>query len=145
MNSRADELGLCFTRFINPHGLQNSLNVSTAKDIPDLSMHAAKNNLFRRIMNTECYRCYYYQTELRIDWGYLVWHNTNALLRKGWQGVKKGKTLSAGSCLASLKDGIYIVVLNCTNNQRRFTETEQLYKWYVKTFRMDNESVLDDC
>jgi hypothetical protein len=42
------------------------------------------------------------------------WKNTNKLLNKGWEGVKTGMTIPAGGCLASLKKGIIIVVLNCT-------------------------------
>lgn len=45
-----------------------------------------------------------------------VWINTNILLKKGWEGVKTGQTGAAGSCLSSLKDGIFIVVLNCKDN-----------------------------
>ena len=44
------------------------------------------------------------------------WWNTNMLLKKGWEGVKTGHTAAAGSCLASLKKGIFIVVLNCKDN-----------------------------
>jgi hypothetical protein len=43
------------------------------------------------------------------------WYNTNVLLRKGWEGIKTGQTISAGCCLSSLKDEIYIVVLNSSN------------------------------
>jgi D-alanyl-D-alanine carboxypeptidase len=45
-----------------------------------------------------------------------VWINTNILLKKGWEGVKTGQTGAAGSCLSSLRDGIFIVVLNCKDN-----------------------------
>lgn len=40
------------SRFSNPHGLQNAMNTSTAKDILTLSMYASKNNKFKEIMNT---------------------------------------------------------------------------------------------
>jgi D-alanyl-D-alanine carboxypeptidase len=45
------------------------------------------------------------------------------LLDKGWEGVKTGQTGSAGSCLASLKNDIFIVVLNCKDNDARFSES----------------------
>lgn len=51
------------------------------------------------------------------------WWNTNTLLNKGWEGIKTGQTVAAGSCLASLKQEIYIVVLNCRDNGARFNET----------------------
>lgn len=34
------------------------MNISTAKDILRLSMYAADNQVFRKIMNCEYYRCY---------------------------------------------------------------------------------------
>jgi D-alanyl-D-alanine carboxypeptidase len=42
----------------------------------------------------------------------LEWFNTNALLGEGWEGMKTGHTASAGSCLASYRKGVLIVVLN---------------------------------
>ena len=58
MNCKADELGLQQTRFSNPHGLQNGMNLSTAKDVIALSRYVSKNETFRKIMNTEKYHCY---------------------------------------------------------------------------------------
>lgn len=49
------------------------------------------------------------------------WENTNLLLTKGWEGIKTGQTGPAGSCLSSLRDGIFIVVLNCKDNEARFS------------------------
>lgn len=66
------------------------------------------------------------------------WENTNILLKKGWEGVKTGQTGSAGSCLSSLKEGIFIVVLNCKNNEARFSETEKIFEWYMAKERRAN-------
>jgi len=52
MNQKADDLQLIHTRFSNPHGLQNAMNISSAKDILLLSLYASKNRLFRQIMNS---------------------------------------------------------------------------------------------
>lgn len=60
------------------------------------------------------------------------WWNTNKLLEKDWEGVKTGQTTSAGGCLASLKNGIFIVVLNSSNSDTRFSDTEQIYRWYTE-------------
>jgi len=51
------------------------------------------------------------------------WWNTNKLLEKGWEGVKTGQTTAAGSCLSSLRENVYIVVLNCLNASTRFSDT----------------------
>lgn len=43
MNETALQLGLNNTRFSNPHGLQNAMNLSSAKDIAVLSSEVTKN------------------------------------------------------------------------------------------------------
>lgn len=45
------------------------------------------------------------------------------LLRRGWEGVKTGQTVTAGGCLASVRNGVFIVVLNCADGERRFGDT----------------------
>jgi serine-type D-Ala-D-Ala carboxypeptidase (penicillin-binding protein 5/6) len=136
MNCRADKLGLTATRFSNPHGLQNAMNISTAKDVLALSVFASKNARFKAIMNAETHRYHQYSgDESRASKSVRVWENTNVLLREGWEGIKTGQTQAAGGCLASLRDGIYIVVLNCPDALRRFTETKRLYEWYTEKAR----------
>ena len=95
-------------------------------------------------MNSNYYRYYFWEEKTGAPEGISIedrlkyhakstrknWWNTNALLKKGWEGVKTGQTGAAGSCLASLKKGIYIVVLNCKDNEARFNETEKIYEWY---------------
>ena len=56
MNVKAAELDLTQTRFSNPHGLQNALNISSAKDILTLSVYASQNPFFRKVMNKEMKR-----------------------------------------------------------------------------------------
>jgi D-alanyl-D-alanine carboxypeptidase len=65
MNVKADELELIHTRFSNPHGLQNAMNISSAKDILILGQHASKNRTFRQIMNSEFKRYEYFSDEYR--------------------------------------------------------------------------------
>lgn len=130
MNCKADELGLSLTRFSNPHGLQNAMNISTARDILTLSRHAARMHLFREVMNTQMHRYCQYADESRSRKEVKVWENTNVLLREGWEGIKTGQTVAAGNCLSSLKSGVFIVVLNCPDSLKRFTETKRLFNWY---------------
>lgn len=141
MNKKAEDLNLKDTTFSNPHGLQNAMNTSSPKDILTLSMHASKNMCFRKIMNTDTVRYYFLEENKEIPLfaspDEIVstyskpqrrrWWNTNNLLNKGWEGIKTGQTAAAGSCLSSLKKGVYIVVLNCKDNEARFSETERIY------------------
>lgn len=48
------------------------------------------------------------------------WINTNKLVGQGWEGIKTGYTISAGASLASVKGGVYIVVLNSQSRDARF-------------------------
>lgn len=66
-----------------------------------------------KIASTSEYECNFYNEDFTLICETKIWSNTNRLLRKGWEGVKTGNTSSAGACLASLKNGIYIIVLNC--------------------------------
>lgn len=74
-------------------------------------------------MNSEMKRYEYFSDEYKSDKEVKRWYNTNVLLGKGWEGIKTGQTLTAGSCLASLKSGVYVVVLNSVDMDKRFTDT----------------------
>ncbi len=69
------------SRFSNPHGLQNAMNISTAKDILYLSIYASKNHKFREIMNSQAHRYYLYTSTDKYKKEMRVWQNTNILLR----------------------------------------------------------------
>ena len=56
MNKKADQLELTYTKFSNPHGLQNAMNISTPKDIISLCLYATENKGFKSIMNSDTYR-----------------------------------------------------------------------------------------
>lgn len=64
MNKTAKDLKLTKTSFANPHGLANSLNVSSARDMIELSKYACKNEYFKKIVNTEEYEVEFYEPDL---------------------------------------------------------------------------------
>ena len=47
---------MVYSKFSNPHGLQNAMNISTPKDIISLCLYSTANKYFREIMNSENYR-----------------------------------------------------------------------------------------
>jgi D-alanyl-D-alanine carboxypeptidase len=53
-------------------------------------------------------------------------------LGRGWEGIKTGHTAPAGGCLASIRNGVFTIVLNCANKDARFEDTIMLYEWYQK-------------
>lgn len=108
------------TVFTNPHGLANILNVSSARDMLALSTYCYKNQQFREIMNKEEYRAAFYEEDMERVHCHKKWTNTNKLLRLGWEGIKTGQTQPAGACLASVREGVFIIVLNSANKEARF-------------------------
>lgn len=81
-------------------------------------------------MNTFYYKYEVFEGEKIRPFELKRWWNTNKLLLKEWEGIKTGITPSAGSCLSSLREGIYITVLNSSNAESRFTDTEKIFSWY---------------
>lgn len=49
------------TSFVNPHGLANALNYSTAKDMLSLSTFSFSHKLFMDISSTESYLAFMYE------------------------------------------------------------------------------------
>ena len=100
MNALAKQLRMERTRFLNPHGIdqsERSLPYSTAGDLARLTRYA---------MNRAGFRFYVSQKQRQIEFtragkkkGYLL-RNTNELLgTNGVDGVKTGSTARAGDCL----------------------------------------------
>ena len=52
MNATSSKLKMYNTRFSNPHGLPNAMNLSSARDMITLSRYATQNTKFKTIMNT---------------------------------------------------------------------------------------------
>lgn len=92
MNSKAQELGLYNTNFVNPHGLDAQSHYSSALDLAKLAAYAMRNPIFHRIVSTKT-----------ICFGDRVLRNHNKLLWKypGAVGVKTGYTMAAGRILVS--------------------------------------------
>ena len=56
MNKKASELGMNYTKFENPHGLDESTkNYSTAYDMSLLAKYAYNNKTYRKIVSTKKY------------------------------------------------------------------------------------------
>jgi D-alanyl-D-alanine carboxypeptidase len=86
--------------------------------------------MFREVVNTQSYKSNFYQEDMEKIYVKRSWNNTNKLLGMGWEGIKTGQTNSAGSCLASVREGVFIVVLNASNREARFDDTVTLWEWY---------------
>lgn len=105
MTLKARELGMTHTRYVNPNGLPDARQVTTARDLAILA---------RAVMRD--YPQYYRYFGLH-DWVYQgrEYRNTNGLLRTefGYDGMKTGYTNASGYNLAAsaVRDGRRLVTI----------------------------------
>lgn len=83
MNKKAKELGMKYTTFVNPHGLdeEDGGNLSCAYDMALLQSYALRNKKYKEITSTKSYKS--------EDYG--VWVNKNKLLNQ-YKHTISGKT-----------------------------------------------------
>lgn len=122
MTLRAQELGMTNTRFVNAHGLPDSRQITTARDIAILS---------RAVMRD--YPQYYsYFGQRTVEFRGQRINNHNSLLHKmpGVDGIKTGFTNAAGYNLAAsaVRDGrrLITVVLGGVSTASRDENVEDL-------------------
>ena len=118
MNSKAAELGMTNTHFVNPHGTPNDDHYSTARDMATLMAYALKNDVFITIAETKEYTI----PADSVRTTDMVLHNTDRLLVATAGDTietvypyaiagKTGDTDAAGKCLvaAAEKDGARVI------------------------------------
>ena len=105
MTIRARELGMKRTRFVNPNGLPDERQLSTARDMAILSRAVMRNHP----------KYYAYFSTPSFTWRGTVMHNHNRLLKtyKGTDGLKTGYTVASGFNLAqsAVRDGRRIIAI----------------------------------
>ncbi len=110
MNSRALELGMNNTSFLNPHGLdEETENYSTSRDMALLSSYLYKIPFYREVAATK-----HYQTNSSTK--AYDWYNRNKLLTqyKYATGGKNGYTPKAGKTLVTTasKDNLSLTAVS---------------------------------
>lgn len=122
MNAKARELGMKHTHFVNPHGLPNKKQTTTARDISILS-----REYLRRFPNSQKIH-----SIERFTFNDQILTNRNDLLHNypGADGLKTGYVAAAGFHLvATAKRGdvkLMAVVLGAQNPRIRSRETRKL-------------------
>jgi D-alanyl-D-alanine carboxypeptidase (penicillin-binding protein 5/6) len=146
MNTKAKELGMNDTQFVNPNGLDKTGHYSTAADMARLGQYAMKNEEFRKIVSTLSYTL-----SLPGRSAPLVFENHNVLLgRLGWvTGIKTGLTPKAEQCLVAsgTKDGVSVisVVLGQPVPEVCWDESQALMEYGLAQYRhvtLMNEGVV---
>lgn len=128
MNQRATELGMSNSNFINPNGLPEPGQYSSARDMAKVAMAAYRNRTIRELV---CLK--------EIDWRHpsgkvSTFKNTNRVLRNYafCNGMKTGYTEASGFCLiSSASDGnrsVIAVVLGDTRDAI-WTDSYKLLAW----------------
>lgn len=130
MNSKARSIGMKNSNFLNPHGLTEPGQYSTARDMARCALVAYRQPVIRQFINTENATFNFSSGESR------TLKNTNRLLHNiSWcNGMKTGTTKAAGRCL--IASGSYngmhvIVVVLGSNSTHIWKDSETLLKWAV--------------
>lgn len=137
MNLKANELGLKFSHFVSPHGLDSDEHYTTAYDLAILTDYALKNPVFAKIINTSNY-------SITINNYSKSLHNSNELLGylDGVYGVKTGFTNGANRCLVTSckRDNLDIicVVLGCDTKKDRTLDSTNLINYIFNNFSVVN-------
>ena len=130
MNTKAIELGMLNSRFVEPTGLSED-NVSSAHDLVLLIKAAQQYPLIRQFSTTEEKTVAFSKPNYTLGF-----RNTNALVRKdNWniQVSKTGFTNSAGHCLVMStemnKRPVAFVVLDAFGKYTHMADANRLKKW----------------
>ncbi len=122
MTIRAQELGMKNTRFVNPHGLPDSRNISTARDIAVLSKSVMRD--FPQYYSYFGTRTFTYRGVAMNN------HNRLMFQMPGVDGIKTGFTNASGFNLAAsaVRDGrrLIAVVLGGPTGASRDAHTREL-------------------
>lgn len=132
MNKKAKDLGLMNTHFINPSGVDESGQYSTARDLAYLGLSVVKNDKISSIVATK------QKTVASMDG--LIQHrlvSTNKLLGEvpGVLGIKTGWTEFARENLVTFvaRDN-HRVIIAVLGSKDRFGETRRIIDWIYGNF-----------
>lgn len=130
MNSKATEMGLKNTHFVNVSGVESANHFTSAYDITLLAKTALSRPQFSSIVSTQKI------TVKSLKGNFYPLETTNILLgNPGIYGVKTGWTPEAGECLVILaeKNG-HSIIISLLNSKDRFGEAKTLFSWVFENF-----------
>lgn len=128
MNRRAAQIGMHSSRFVNPHGLTEPGQYSSARDLGTLALRCWHNPQIRSMIDDRSFT-------LRSSSGRAITKKTTNKLALRWPaclGMKTGYTNAAGKCLVSVAQvngRTIICVLLGTNSAHIWDDSEELLRW----------------
>ena len=131
MNNKCQQLGMRNSNFVNPHGLTEVIQYSTARDMAIAARTAYRSPLLRSFAATESFTFTYNDGRTRRI------ENTNRLLKTlpYVDGMKTGTTNASGRCLVSSGvlngKGVIAVALGSTSAEI-CNDSEKLLRWALE-------------
>jgi D-alanyl-D-alanine carboxypeptidase (penicillin-binding protein 5/6) len=131
MNSKCQQLGMRNSNFVNPHGLTEPNQYSTARDMAIAARVAYRSPLLRSYFATKSFTFTYNDGRTRQI------ENTNKLLKtvNFCDGMKTGTTNASGRCLISTGSfngrSVVAVVLK-SNTPNIWSDSEKLLRWSLE-------------
>lgn len=131
MNNKCDQLGMRNSNFVNPHGLTEPGQYSTARDMAIATRVAYRSPLLRSFVATKSFTFTFNDGRTRTI------ENTNKLLKTVpyCDGMKTGTTNASGRCLISTGSlngrSVACVVLK-SNTPNIWSDSEKLLAWALE-------------
>lgn len=146
MNEKAENLGLKNTHFVNPTGLHDPNQYTTASDMAKILQYAMNYSIFPQISSSVSYRhapIRRYKDPANSNNQVL---NTTSILVPGsgyyYNGIvagKTGHTKDAGYNLAAIAKknnmSLICVILGCEKDKVRYQETKNLFDFHFKNYQ----------
>jgi D-alanyl-D-alanine carboxypeptidase (penicillin-binding protein 5/6) len=131
MNAKCQQLGMRNSNFVNPHGLTEPGQYSTARDMAIAAKVAYRSPLIRSYAATKSYVFKFNDGRTRLL------TNTNRLLKTipFVDGMKTGTTNASGRCListGSLNGRSVICVVLKSNTPNIWSDSEKLLRWSLQ-------------
>ena len=123
MNDKAKNLGLAYTHYVDPAGLDDDGNYTTVNDLAHLASYAIKNPEFVKVTSTKM------RIVRTIDNSnvYEIYNLNKLLGENGVTGMKTGYTEGAGEVLVTTKqERGHTFILVVMKSQNRFEDTKKL-------------------
>jgi D-alanyl-D-alanine carboxypeptidase len=132
MNIKAHDLGLKSSLFVNPTGLDDNGQTTTAEDLVRASFYAMQDPIFEKVVATKKYVIVNDKGETTH-----TLYNINRLLGEveGVRGIKTGKTDGAMENLITyIERGDAKVLIAVMGSSDRFNETKRLIEWIFANY-----------
>jgi D-alanyl-D-alanine carboxypeptidase (penicillin-binding protein 5/6) len=137
MNERAKEIGCLHTNFHNPHGLNDELHTTTARDLALIAREAMKYEWFREVV----------KTRKRTISRSINWKDTHMISKNKWlakdasaDGIKTGYTRPAGLCyVGSATRNGFRVITSLMKSENWQKDHQQMLNWAFKYYEKKDQ------